>query len=73
MRHENDETKEEKIMEKEYLIDILESLFLVRDGLLDDLSKTHAAYHLGMLIASLEITLEELEEYEEKQNDFGHT
>lgn len=56
-------------MHREYLVEILESLYLVRDGLLDESSRTYAAYNLGMLTASIENILE----LEDEEKEFGHT
>jgi len=56
-------------MDRQYLIEILESLYLVRDGLFDNSSLPYAAYNLGMLTASIEIILD----LEEQEEDFGHT
>lgn len=43
---------EEKMIEEqmEILNFIIEKLFQIRDGLLDDSSRTRAAYHLGYLL-----------------------
>lgn len=56
-------------MNKEFLIEILKSLYLVRDGLLDDSSRAYAAYNLGMITASIENVLE----FEDEEKEFGHT
>ena len=58
-------------MDKDYLEYIFEQLIEIRNGLLDDSSRTHAAFNLGMLMCSVEIHLHDMNEEEVKE--FGHT
>lgn len=55
-------------MNVEYLEYIQRQLICIRDGILDDSSRTRAAYHLGVLLSSVNITLQEEKEiYESKK------
>ena len=57
-------------MDKEHLTDILDCLAIVKEGLFDDSLRLYAAFNLGMLMASIEITLDHMEQ---NTKEFGHT
>ncbi len=48
---------------------ILSELYKIRDGILEDSSRTIAAYHLGILLCYVDLKLQDIEE----KKDFGHT
>lgn len=54
-------------MDKEYLLFIQSKLFEIRDGMLGDSSRTTAAYNLGLLVCSINLTLQEMDSVAKKK------
>lgn len=54
---------------REFLEYILDALREIRDGMLGDSTRTHAAYNLGVLLCCVEFNLAQEDEEEEEQEE----